>query len=1091
MNIRLPLFFLCFMASMHLSSQLVINEVCAANYTDHTDNFGEYEDWFEIYNTGAADVDLLGYYLSDDILEPTKFEVTSSVTVPAGGYRVVFASNRNTVSGTNIHTSFKINQKNQEYAVLADPAGTIIDVFWMENPNQTNHSWGRLTDGGATWGVFTNPSPGAANAGGFNGYAATPTIDIASGAHGGPISITVSSPDAGVTLRYGTNGNEPTGASPEVMGPIDVNATEVIHVRAFSDDPMILPSFIETNTYLIAEGHVLPVISISGPQIETLMNGTQIEPIGHFEFFGADGQLKDEARGDFNEHGNDSWAYDQRGIDYITRDQMGYNDEIHHPIFRTKDRPSYQRLIIKAAANDNYPFSPPAGAGAHVIDAYIHSLSQIGDLRMDERSHEPCVMYVNGQYWGLYEVREKVDDLDFTDYYYDQGEGEVDFIKTWGGTWNEYDSGTCYEWDDLVDFITTQDMTDPANYDYVKSVYNTGSLIDYFVLNSYVVTSDWLNWNTGWWRGKDPDGDKKKWRYILWDNDASFGEYINFTGIPDTSPDADPCNPEQIGDPGGQGHVPVLNALLGNEEFYNDYVSRFADLSQTLFSCDVMLSHWDSLITMLEPEMPRQVNRWGGTVAEWQSNADAVRSFIVDRCAAFNDGMLDCYDVEGPYPLMIQIMPPGAGYVEFNSIDVTDSPWEGEYFGNLDVEMEANPYGINVFSHWETNNHVLSDYLVDTAFFTFNQPDTITAWFVNETSDIVLDVEPAGTGSIKFNNTLYSTLPTTVTAPESVPLPMIAVEEDMFWGFDHWELENHTLDPGLLEDTVSIEVDTTDYITAVFVEKENYIIEITVDNPEGGYIIFNGQIYTDFPVTIQLLANETYDIEAILNEHFSFGGWTVDGLTFDGTLEDLTNSFFLDGTGSIVAHFIEDENYEITYDVHPIGTGEIILDGQVIPYYPFTEKYYEPDLERLLEARPSEYFDLDEWTMNHNIPTPDEDSDQITVQLTANDTITAHFVREFYGYYLPNAFTPNGDGFNDIYYVQGHAIDVQFYSFEIYDRQGQLVFETKDIEQGWNGQSTGDSEYYAQDGVYVYRLTVQSVFDNKQEEVFGEILLTR
>jgi gliding motility-associated-like protein len=181
----------------------------------------------------------------------------------------------------------------------------------------------------------------------------------------------------------------------------------------------------------------------------------------------------------------------------------------------------------------------------------------------------------------------------------------------------------------------------------------------------------------------------------------------------------------------------------------------------------------------------------------------------------------------------------------------------------------------------------------------------------------------------------------------------------------------------------------------------------------------------------------------------------------------------------------------VTYDVQPIGTGEIILDGQALPYYPYTEKYYEPDLQRLLEAKPKEYFDHSSWTMLHNFASPDNKSDEITVQLASNDTIVANFIREFYGYYLPNAFSPNGDGYNDIYYVKGHAIDVAFFSFEVYDRDGHLVFETNEIEQGWNGQSSNDYEYYAQDGIYIYRLTVQSVFDNKKEEVMGNILLTR
>lgn len=122
------------------------------------------------------------------------------------------------------------------------------------------------------------------------------------------------------------------------------------------------------------------------------------------------------------------------------RDQYGYNYAIQDQIYRGKSRTSHQRLMIKAAANDNVSFET---GGAHIRDAYVQSLSQVGGLKMDERSYEPAILYVNGQFWGLYEIREKVGDSDFTSYYYDQdekyggGPNDVQFLRTWGGTWEE------------------------------------------------------------------------------------------------------------------------------------------------------------------------------------------------------------------------------------------------------------------------------------------------------------------------------------------------------------------------------------------------------------------------------------------------------------------------------------------------------------------------------------------------------------------------------------------------------------------------------------------------------------------------------
>ena len=83
----------------------------------------------------------------------------------------------------------------------------------------------------------------------------------------------------------------------------------------------------------------------------------------------------------------------KEGFDYVMRDQFGYNYALTRSNIMTKDRDKFQRVIVKAAANDNYPFSY-GGSGAHIRDAYVHHLSQIGDLRMDERSYFILYSYI-------------------------------------------------------------------------------------------------------------------------------------------------------------------------------------------------------------------------------------------------------------------------------------------------------------------------------------------------------------------------------------------------------------------------------------------------------------------------------------------------------------------------------------------------------------------------------------------------------------------------------------------------------------------------------------------------------------------------
>lgn len=704
-------------------SQVIINEYSCSNISTVTDNYGQNEDWIELFNTSGSAVNLTGFYLSDKATNPTKWQIPSG-TIAAGGYMMVYCSGRNEFSGGNLHTGFKLTQTKPEEIVLANTSGTIIEQITL-NPTQTNHSRGRTTNGASAWSLFTTPTPNASNTGDKLEYAQRPSMSQPQGYYTGTISITITANPAD-QINYTTDGSEPTSSSTLYTGPISISATTVLRAKAFSSNPQVPPSFIESNTYFINVNHTVPVISIFGTDLPSLLAGSYGDPDVVCEYFDRNKVYKTEAAGTANKHGNDSWAYDQRGIDFVAIDEQGYNYALEEKLFARKDRDKFQRIILKPAANDNYPFE----GGAHIRDAYVHTLSQDGDLALDERTYEPCIMYANGQYWGVYEIREKVDDHDFTDYYYNQDEWNLYYLKTWGGTWSEYGGAAAQaDWDALRNFINSNNMAVQANYDYVDSLYNVKSLVDYFALNSYVVTSDWLNWNTAWWRGIDPAGDKKKWRYTLWDMDATFGHYINYTGIPDQSPAADPCDPESLPDPGGQGHVELLNKLRENPGFDNFYITRYIDLTNTVFSCDNMINKLDSCIAVITPEMPGQIAKWGGTMAGWQANVNTLRTFIDTRCTAIQQGFLDCYNLTGPYTITINVDPPGSGNVRINSLQLDTYPWNATYYGGITNELEATAVGNYVFDYWEmvnTANPSPNDSLITV---NFSSNDNIIAHF--------------------------------------------------------------------------------------------------------------------------------------------------------------------------------------------------------------------------------------------------------------------------------------------------------------------------------------------------------------------------
>jgi hypothetical protein len=335
-------------------------------------------------------------------------------------------------------------------------------------------------------------------------------------------------------------------------------------------------------------------------------------------------------------------------------------------------------------------------------------------------------------YWGIYDIRENPDEHDYTEYYYGQDKYHLYYILTWGNTWAEY-GGTAAlnEWDQLYNFILTNSMANGGNYKYVIDRYDATSLVDYVITNSISVCSDWLNYNTGWWRGLDSTGDHRRWGYILWDNDATFGHYINYTGIPNTGPLADPCDAEGLtGSSDPEGHIQVLNRLRQNPDFNRYYISRMIDLWNTVFSCDNMLSQLDSIRAKLTPEMAAHANRWNGTLAEWQVNMDTLRNYISARCNNLSGGLMSCYNLTGPYTITIDADPANAGSVRLNSMVLDQLPWTGTYFGGMDNIFEALPDNPYSFLNWSSNSQLFVPSASDKMMrINLNGSDSIVAHF--------------------------------------------------------------------------------------------------------------------------------------------------------------------------------------------------------------------------------------------------------------------------------------------------------------------------------------------------------------------------
>jgi len=843
-----------FLAFTNLAfAQIHINEFSASNLNSFIDNYGKTEDWIELYNTSDNDIDISGYHLSDKDSKPMKWAIPSGAIIPAKGFFIAYCSGRDSFVFNQYHTNFKLAQSTgKDIVLLSDPSGNVLESFDLDL-TLVEHSRCRSTDGGADWVVCTDPTHGSSNNGSvqYTNYTEAPVMDLPAGYYNGEQTISLINYEPNGEIRYTTDGTNPTETSALYSEPITISQTTVLKARSFSLDPSVLPGKMDFNTYFIDEDFSLAVFSVAANNVQDLANGAgEIIPIGSIEYFNVNKEREATSFGSLNRHGQDSWVLDHRSLDWISRDEMGYSKAVEAELFSYSDRDEYQKFMFRNSGDDNYPaINDNAHQGStHVRDEYVHTLAQLANMEVDVRAVERVVLFLNGRYWGVYGMRERPVDHDYTDYYYDQGKYDVQYLSTWGRTEIEYGGGEAYnDWLSIRNFILTNDMSVPENYKIADDSINMVSLIDYMLMNLNVVASDWLNYNTGWWRGTNPDGKHKKWGYILWDLDASFDYYINYSGVPNTNPNAVPCDIEGIAnymegffggpgfsysDPGpiddplacnsitngssphaadnplyiltvedynpccedwtgicnflyeehlnnegvllnspllndsydvGQHEKIFLKLLDESPQFKQLYYGRYADLMSTVFTCENMITVLDSMIATIHPEMPRQIERWGGSMSEWEQNVASLKDFIRARCELLDDGALECYDeLTGPYDVTLMVSPNiGIGEIDFNELDIEEFPWSGQYFGGTLNEIKAKVFDefseSYEFSHWlsSSNNTITPSPLDRRAFISLTQNDTLTAVFITNDEDLDGDGFLSGVDCDDANANVY------------------------------------------------------------------------------------------------------------------------------------------------------------------------------------------------------------------------------------------------------------------------------------------------------------------------------------------------
>ena len=602
----------CLMA-VSASADIVFSEVMASNgvYTN-----GKAYDWVEIHNTGKKAVDLSGYYLSDSKKDPTKWAFPAKTTVKAGAYILVYCTGDNMNAGKNgvYYANFKISASGDKL-ILTEPDG-VTQAAYLDIPAQYgNVSWG-LPEGGSEYLYFAEATPGKKNP--KTGYASqtdAPVILTAGGFYDGPVTVNVQSKS---TVRYTLDGSTPTTKSKQFPTEgLTFSKTAVLRVRAFESDR--LPSLPVSASYFIGLEQPVPVISLITDEkylfdkkTGALVKGTsdtypnyerEWEYPVNIEYFNLGGTGEINQMGTFTAAGHSARQNSQKSIAVYARKAYGPERFSFNP-FPNRDYDSYKSLLLRSANSDAF--------STRLRDPVISSLAEpLNIIYQDALAIE---VYINGQYWGHYNLREKINK-----YFVAQWEGvtdekDIDKIDILARTGRDefLQNGSNEDWLTLCDFCKTKDLNVPENLQYVTDRLDIDSLFTHTAFEIIIGNNDFTNVRVY----RVPGG---KWKYLLFDVEAGF-----------LSMEAGPMNYylKKVNDKvQGFRHEP-LAALLNVPEMKAAFLKRFAEVLELSFQWPYVEAHFAPWEETLETLLPRHLERWPHfSMKAWRQNVDAVKYY--------------------------------------------------------------------------------------------------------------------------------------------------------------------------------------------------------------------------------------------------------------------------------------------------------------------------------------------------------------------------------------------------------------------------------------------------------------------------------
>lgn len=597
------------------------------------------------------------------------------------------------------HTNFKISSGGEDL-ILTSPDSDETDFQSIPQLDQ-DIGYGRQPDGTDEFYYFDPPSPGAENTNGVETLAQAPIVSPQPGFYVGSVTVNLGIIPDNIIYTYTLDGTRPNLESSEYTSPLTFNSTTVLRVMAATPDGF--SQHHSSYSYFVDENPDLPVMSLIFEPDDFFAVDSGIYVMGtgaspdfpyfganfwedwerpiHIEYFEDGSDLSYSAPGGVKIFGGWSRGNAQRSLSFFARGIYGAQ-EFDFPFFPDNPIDEFESFVLRNSGND-WQYSG-------YRDGLMTGLVSERDL--ETQSFQPVEVFFNGQFWGIYNMREKVSEH-FVASHADIDSDDINLLEADG--WAIH--GNSEQYQILMQYVESADLSNPFLIEYVNERVDIENFIVYQFSQIYFNNQDWPGNNIKFWNANEPGS---KWRWILYDTDFGYGIWNASAYFINTLEFAtDPSGP---GWPNPPWSTLLLRSLLDNADFVENFILTGCDLLNSEFKAQTAQNAVTTHRDWIAPVVDEQFERWGhNNMSNWDYEYNVMSNFALYRPIYMRQHMQEFFDLGAINELTINVSPYGTGNTRIHSLTPTAYPWSGHYFEEILIDIEAMPEPGYVFSHWE------------------------------------------------------------------------------------------------------------------------------------------------------------------------------------------------------------------------------------------------------------------------------------------------------------------------------------------------------------------------------------------------------